>query len=636
MKINNIKKLLLKNLILCGVFMMTTNINSYAKRSAESENIDITNKSIIKSFGGSLTEDFRSVIETKDNGFIAVGYSESTDIGFENKGNGDAIIVKYSKNGVQEWVNGFGGSKWDSFNSVVETQDGGFIAVGESVSTDAGFNNNSRAGYPDAILVKYDKDGNQEWIKSFGGANADYFNCIIETSNEKFIAIGESYSTDAGFQNKGYYDSFIIQYDKDGNQEWITSFGGSNWDCFNSLIRTQDGGFVIAGFSHSTDAGFENRGGCDIVIVKYDRNGNQEWIKNFGGSNDEYVKAIIETRDKGFIIVGYSLSIDAGFTNNGLDDAIIIKCDRNGNQEWITSFGGSGRDYFNSVTEAKDGGFIIVGESNSSDMECINKGAYDSLIVKYDKGGNQEWIKFFGGSNDDYFNLIIKSKSGDFIISGCSNSIDAGFENKGEWEAIILWYNPDYEHIFDKITNAENTNNVLDIEISRDSANIISEGIFKEYFQDRINKIDFNETLELKIASANLDLYIKCENILLMSLDTNSVTFEDFSGIEDVEKTNAVNISINSSLPYQLNAYLPVEIQNTDKTNSIDKSILNIKENSEADYKEFINLNEKVVLKDNCPAGNNLTHGVDLKLVGGIAHEKDVYKTTIKFEAEQK
>ena len=106
--------------------------------------------------------------------------------------------------------------------------------------------------------------------------------------------------------------------------------------------------------------------------------------------------------------------------------------------------------------------------------------------------------------------------------------------------------------------------------------------------------------------------------------------------MEDVVKSNAVNITINSSLPYQLNAYLPVEIQNADKTNTIDKSVLNIKENSETDYKEFTNLNEKVVLKDNCPAGNDLAHGVDLKLVGGIAHEKDVYKTTIKFEAEQK
>ena len=168
--------------------------------------------------------------------------------------------------------------------------------------------------------------------------------------------------------------------------------------------------------------------------------------------------------------------------------------------------------------------------------------------------------------------------------------------------------------------------------------NLLKESTKKDELQEEINNntdiVDLQ--LERKTTSANLDVYIKCENMLSMSLDTNQIIFEDFSGIEDVEKASAINITINSSLPYQLNAYLPTEIQSSDKTNTMDKQILNIKENSETDYKEFSNINEKVVLKDNCPAGNDLTHGVDLKLVGGIAHEKDVYKTTIKFEIEQK
>ena len=188
----------------------------------------------------------------------------------------------------------------------------------------------------------------------------------------------------------------------------------------------------------------------------------------------------------------------------------------------------------------------------------------------------------------------------------------------------------------DAVVSAEESLDVIDINNARDKVNRLPESTEKDELQNRLNNLSLDMSLETKMSSANLDLYIKSENMLLMSLNTNSVTFEDFSGIEDVEKINAVNITINSSLPYQLNAYLPTEIQNADKTNTMDKRILNIKENSEVDYKEFLNINEKVILKDNCPAGNDLTHGVDLKLVGGIAHEKDVYKTTIKFEAEQK
>ena len=190
----------------------------------------------------------------------------------------------------------------------------------------------------------------------------------------------------------------------------------------------------------------------------------------------------------------------------------------------------------------------------------------------------------------------------------------------------------------DAVVLAENNKTTSDIQSARELVNSLEEGVKKEELQSRLNDIvdltDF--TFTKYTTTSNVDVYIKCENILMMSLDTNSVTFEDFSGIEDMEKTNAVNISINSSLPYQLNAYLPTEIQNSDKSNTMDKRILNIKENSESNYQTFANTTDKIVLKDNCNAGNDLVHGIDIKLKGGIAHEKDVYKTTIKFEAQQK
>ena len=179
-------------------------------------------------------------------------------------------------------------------------------------------------------------------------------------------------------------------------------------------------------------------------------------------------------------------------------------------------------------------------------------------------------------------------------------------------------------------------NSPSNISYIRAIVNSLNESLDKDLLSNRINNIPLNIELDKKTATSNLDVYIKCENTLQMSIDTNQITFDEFSGIEDVVKENAVNITINSSLPYQLNAYLPAEIQNSDKTKTLDKSILNIKENSESDYQVFVNTTDKLILKDNCSAGNYLTHGVDLKLAGGIAHEKDVYKTTIKFEAEQK
>ena len=637
MKIKNIKKLLIRNLIFCGGLLLISNIES----NAIDGDLDLTRKSIVRNFGGDGNDYFNSVIETNDGGIVAVGYSYSTDAGFSNKGSADAIIVKYDRDGNQLWVKNFRGSGDDCFYSVVETNDGGIIAVGCSTSTSAGFTNK---GGSDAIIVKYDSNGNQQWVKNFGGSGDDCFYSVIETSDKGIIVVGYSDSTNAGFNNKGYDDAIMVKYDRDGNQLWVKNFGGTNGDYFTSAIEASDGGIIAVGYSNSTNAGFTNKGDVDAIVVKYDNEGNQQWINNFGGSSSDYFHSVIETSDGCIVVVGYSNSTNAGFNNKGYDDAIMVKYDRDGNQLWVKNFGGSDDDYLNSVIEISDKGIIAVGYSDSTNAGFNNKGYDDAIMVKYDRDGNQLWVKNFGGSDDDYLNSVIETSDKGIVAVGYSYSIDAGFNNKGGSDAIIVKYNQDCkdnEHIFDEVYNLESVNISIDnsqkLEEARNLVNNIENEELRSYLNEKLDSfnIGFGE-LERKTASANLDLYIKSENILMMSLDTSSITFEDFSGVEDVVKTNAVNISINSSLPYQLNAYLPTEIQNTDKTNLMDKDILNIKENSETTYQTFVNTTDKIILKDNCPSGNDIVHGVDIKLVGGIAHEKDVYKTTIKFEAEQK
>ena len=89
-------------------------------------------------------------------------------------------------------------------------------------------------------------------------------------------------------------------------------------------------------------------------------------------------------------------------------------------------------------------------------------------------------------------------------------------------------------------------------------------------------------------------------------------------------------------MPYQLNSYLLNEIENTDGTKTIDKSVLGIKDSSKDEYKSFNNINEKLVIIDDNEAGNNKKHNIDFRLSSGNSYEADVYKTVIKFEAEQK
>ena len=188
----------------------------------------------------------------------------------------------------------------------------------------------------------------------------------------------------------------------------------------------------------------------------------------------------------------------------------------------------------------------------------------------------------------------------------------------------------------DAVVKAEELLNEESLVYARSLVNSLSESEKKNELQSRLNTIIPQVTLLRKSSTANVDVYIKSENMLRMTLSTNSITFEDYSGVDDIEMPNSIEISINSSLPYQLNSYLVSEIQNANGSSKIEKDLLNIKINDDLDYKTFDDINEKLVLKDNCDAGNDKTHSIDLMLKGGDAHEADVYKTVIKFEAEQK
>ena len=187
------------------------------------------------------------------------------------------------------------------------------------------------------------------------------------------------------------------------------------------------------------------------------------------------------------------------------------------------------------------------------------------------------------------------------------------------------------------VEEAEIDPSVENISLARMYVNMLPESLYKDQLQEQLSQVFSSDiTLDRESASSNLDVYIKSQNMLSMSLDTNSVTFEDYSGAEPMEKLDAVNITINSSLPYSLNAYIPVEISNADGSNKIDLDILNIRESGETTYQTFENTTDKIVLKSDCAKGNGNIHNIDLKLDSNAAHKADVYKTVIKFEAEQK
>jgi hypothetical protein len=345
----------------------------------------------VKTFGGSEDDSGSSVQQTSDGGFILVGTTTSF-----GAGGFDVWLIKTDADGNKLWEKTFGGIRDDRGHSVQQTSDGGFILLGWTESFDA--------READVWLVKTDASGNIEWDRTFGGSDRDKGSSVQQTSDGGFILVGYTESFGAGWA-----DVWLIKTDADGNKLWEKTFGGSGLDSGSSVQQTSDGGFILVGTTTSFGAG-----GFDVWLIKTDADGNKLWEKTFGGSGRDWGSSVQQTSDGGFIIVGYTASFGAG-------DVWLIKTDANGNKQWDRTFGGSDWDEGWSVQQTSDGGFIIVGWTWS-----FGAGWADVWLIKTDANGNKQWDRTFGGSDWDWGFSVQQTSDGGFIIVGATESFGAG------------------------------------------------------------------------------------------------------------------------------------------------------------------------------------------------------------------
>nr|QNO56515.1 hypothetical protein CNIFIPMI_00007 [Methanosarcinales archaeon ANME-1 ERB7] len=295
----------------------------------------------------------------------------------------------------EEWNRTFGGIYSDRAFSAKQTSDGGYIMTGVTAYS---YNSLART---DVLLIKTDLEGNKEWERTFGGTHRAEGISVQETRDGGFIIVGWIFLE--------WEDIWLIKTDLEGNSEWNRTFGANS--CGHSVQETRDGGYIIAG-----DTWVE--GNCDVRLIKTDSGGNSEWNRTFGGLGDDMCMSVQETRDGGYIIAGITSHTYVGFFCN---DVLLIKTDSEGNKEWKRTFGGSGDDVGLSVQETGDGGYIIVGRT-----ESYGTGGNDVLLIKTDSEGNSEWNRTFGGSSVDAGISVHETRDGGFILAGLTESYGAG------------------------------------------------------------------------------------------------------------------------------------------------------------------------------------------------------------------
>ena len=337
-----------------------------------------------KIFGGEEDDAAKSVIKT-DNGYLITGKTKS----FGEDRDFDAYLINIDKKGQKIWSKVYGGEDDEEANDIVKFEDG-YVFVGSTETF-----GNERLSY---YITKIDSKGGIDWQKIYYRDEDDeYFGNAIATDGKDLLVAGTE--RHLNFMSSKI-NPLLLKLNKEGTRVWRGFYGGKDEDYANAIIYTKDG-YLMAGRTESY-----GHGDFDMYAVKIDNNGKVQWYAGYGGKDDDAANAVIETGD-GYLFVGSTDSF--GLSR---DDVYVVKTDKNGKVQWQQTYGGNRDDEAYAVTQSPDGGYVIVGRSES----FSRRKGFDLYLFKIDANGQLEWERTYGGESDDVGNDIITVEDGYLIV----------------------------------------------------------------------------------------------------------------------------------------------------------------------------------------------------------------------------
>lgn len=246
-------------------------------------------------------------------------------------------------------------------------------------------------------LVYADEDS---WSKTYGGPLGDKAFVVVKTQDGGYALAGTTNSFGEGIVN-----AWLIKLDDNGEMQWNQTYSGLGQAFVDTMIQTSDGGYALSGYSYSLE------GGLYVWLCKTNSTGGLSWNQTYPDVGTSIGYGVIQTTEGGYAIVGASNSV-----GSGENDGWVIKTNANGLVEWYKTYGGPGNDALYSIVQTSDGGYALGGET-----ESYSSTGYSSLwLVKIDSFGETRWNQSYSGPNNYISNALIKSSDGGYALVGAS------------------------------------------------------------------------------------------------------------------------------------------------------------------------------------------------------------------------
>jgi len=253
-------------------------------------------------------------------------------------------------------------------------------------------------------------EGDSLWSRTYGGSDWDAASSIVPSGDGGYLLAGCTTSF-----GSGDYDMWIVKTNSQGDSLWSRTYGGADDEIAYSLIKTADGGYLLAGSTRSFGSGES-----DMWMVKTNSLGDSLWSATFGGDVPEEALSVISTSDGGYLLAGTrNDTIGGPWTNINI---WIVKTDSLGDSVWSRTFGEIGLDRAYSAIQTSDGGYMLAGLA-----ESFGAIQYDMLLLKIDSQGDSLWCRTFGGTFSESAHQVIETSDGGYLLAGHCTSYGAGF-----------------------------------------------------------------------------------------------------------------------------------------------------------------------------------------------------------------
>lgn len=331
-----------------------------------------------KYFGGSGRDAAITVIRTFDGGYAVGGITQSYGVG------GDAWLVKTSSTGKLEWQKYFGGSGEDRINSMVQTNDGGYLIAGYTYG----------AG-EDSWIMKLDTAGVMVWQKNLGLPGDDALLTLKRISDGSFLASG--YSSDGT-----YFDGRIIKFTPSGDIVWTKTFGGIGGDFAMNFVELTNGDIIVSGYT-----GSNLRKHYDFWLIKVNAFGSTIWEHAYGDSIEERSAGIVLLPNGTLLLSGYAV------TQRG-QDCILMNIDTTGRHIWTKIIDVGSSDFLIRLQSSPDNTIVAAGYT------ATGTSGHQGLLMKMDTAGNVKWSKLYGGTGYDVLMEVRVLPDGSIVGAGTS------------------------------------------------------------------------------------------------------------------------------------------------------------------------------------------------------------------------